>query len=465
MQEIINTISKNKNLVYINAEDKKETGFSNLLLDDSLIHKAKRSLVFLYIDNSISSISIFFSMLQSVHVLALLSPRVNPAFKNNLEQLYQPFLVYDPLRQDIPGYVRQRVSEDFFLFKNNSTPDILIHPALKLMLSTSGTTGSPKFVKLSEYNLLSNALSIIDYLPISQYDTAPLNLPVYYSYGLSILTTNAIFGGKIVCTNKDVLNKDFWSDFTSFGFTSLAGVPYVYEMLYRIGFTQKKHPSLRYMTQAGGKLTTNLVKAFAEYAQNQSIQFYVMYGQTEATARMSFLEPRFLETKLGSIGKAIKNGTFYIDEQTGELLYQGPNVFGGYAEELSDLKEFDEGEILHTGDIATVDDDGFYYITGRAKRFVKIVGSRINLDEVETMLKNHFQGNIFYVTGIQDRYILVVTTDNVLNTDKAADYLNKELGIHRSFIRIRQIKQIPLTENGKVNYTKIQQDEVEGIIR
>jgi long-chain acyl-CoA synthetase len=456
-QDIIQLIRQNKDLVLIDATHGHETGVNDLLLQQGWIDLPDRSLVFLYLDNSISSISMLLNLFNSAHVLALLSPRLNPSFKSSLETLYRPSLIFDPSRQEIIDYIRKPVTAGLQIFQNTNIRPVNLHPTLKLMLSTSGTTGSPKFVKLSSDNLLQNALSIIDYLPIFSEDVVPLNLPVYYSYGLSILTTNCIQGGKIICTNKDILNKDFWSEFGHYGFTSLAGVPYVYEVLYRIGFTKKKYLSLRYLTQAGGQLNTGLINVFCEYARNNSILFYVMYGQTEATARMSFLDPQYLETKAGSIGKPIRGGRFHLDEHIGELCYQGPNVFGGYASGPDDLSSYSSNRELRTGDIASVDEDGFYYITGRTKRFVKIIGSRINLDEVETMLKNHFHGKSFYALGLHDQYILVVTCERDFDHEIIVQFISGKLGLHRSFIKTRVLENIPLTENGKVNYTMIQQ--------
>ncbi len=453
--ELINSIIHNKSLRFIDAETKTESGVQEIFIDHEIIAGGKRSLAFLYIDNSLNSVRVLLSFLRSEHVVALLSPRLNPVFKNNLEALYSPVLIYDFTRESIPGYSFQTVADGISLFTGITGRDYPIHDSLKVLLSTSGTTGSPKFVKLSENNLLSNAVSILDYLPVNHTHNTPLNLPVYYSYGLSVLTTNAIRGGRIICTNKDVLNKEFWTDFNNYQYSSIAGVPYVYEVLHRIGFTKKSYPSIRYMTQAGGKLNNELVKVFGNYAKENNIRFYVMYGQTEATARMSYLDPAYLDSKIGSIGKPILNGKFYIDEHSGELCYTGPNVFGGYANEIPDLQFFEMNDELKTGDIASVDSDGFYYITGRSKRFVKIAGSRINLDEVESMLRNKFEGIALYCTGLNDKFILVVTMDMNFDLNLAIDFISEELALHRTFVKTRHMEQIPLTENGKVNYNLI----------
>ncbi len=454
---LIERIEQNAGLRFIDAETKMESGLSELVLQHELIVDSSKTLAFLYTDNSLQSISVLLGFLKSDHVVALLSPRLNAAFKHNLESLYTPGIIYDKSREQIPLYTQTVINDQVSLFQRIKREVYEIHPSVKVLLSTSGTTGSPKFVKLSSENLLSNALSILDYLPVCNDDVVPLNLPVYYSYGLSILTTNSIRGGKIICTNKDILNRAFWADLDQYKYSSLAGVPYVYEVLHRIGFTKKSYPSLRYLTQAGGRLNTELIKVFRDYARQHSLLFYVMYGQTEATARMSFLDPEYLDTKLGSIGKPVLNGSFYLDDDLNELCYKGPNVFGGYANDVKDLITFDSGQVLKTGDIARVDEDGFYYITGRMKRFVKIVGSRINLDEIESLLKNAFHEAIFYCMGMQDKYILVITDNISFDRNRVIDFLAEELALHRSFIKTEYLEKIPLTENGKINYTLIQQ--------
>lgn len=329
-----------------------------------------------------------------------------------------------------------------------------ISPEIKILLSTSGTTGSSKFVKLSEENLYSNAVSIVKYLPINFSDVCPLNLPLNYSYGLSILTTNAIAGGKIICGLKDILNKDFWNDFEENGFTSLAGVPYVYEILNRIGFLKKNYPSLKYLTQAGGKLNEKLISLFAEYSKNNSLDFFVMYGQTEATARMSYLNVNEFPNKIGSVGKSIDQGKFVIDQESNELIYDGPNVFGGYAECIDDLIHYVK-KPLFTGDLAKIDEDGFIYIIGRSKRFVKILGSRINLDELENNLKENFQNNTFICAGKEDTILQIACTNSTIEKVEVCNYIKELFNIHHAYIKFKIIENIPLTANGKINYIAI----------
>ncbi len=451
MIKLIDLIKGNQFLKYIDAETKEvfdiKTFTTNIWLSSQ-----KKQLAFLYLDNSLMSVKILLAFLDSQHSFVLLNPSLNDFFKLEIENQYQPDFIFDIKRKAIEKYESVSFISSQIIFNRIHKIEKQLDPKLKILLTTSGTTGSPKFVKLSEENIIANAKSIINYLPINANDITPLNLSIFYSYGLSVFTSNSIAGGTIVCTNKDILNKEFWSDFDTYGYTSLAGVPYVYEMLNRIGFTKKNYTTLKYMTQAGGKLNTNLIELFHQHLKLSGKLFFVMYGQTEATARMSYLPPNNIDDKNGSIGIPILNGKFTIDQESNELIYAGPNVFGGYANSLEDLFFFEKNTTLRTGDIARVDEDGFYYIIGRLKRFVKIFGTRTNLDEIENILRNHFFGNLFYTIGTDDEKLAIFLTNTTISEIDIKIILKEKVQIHPSIVIIKIIKEVPLTTNGKVNY-------------
>ncbi|MBW8683151.1 AMP-binding protein [Chitinophaga rhizophila] len=444
-------IARNQHLRYVDAI----TGKHYTLADLQATVEApdEQALAFLYLDNSIASVKMLLNCLNSRLTLALLSPKLHIEYKQRLEEVYAPYYIYDTTRDEIPDFD----IEESGLYRSHRGVRNVIHPDIKLMLSTSGTTGSPKFVKLSENNLVQNALSILNYLPVNSSDVTPLNLPVFYSYGLSVFTTNSIAGGQVVCGNRDVVQKEFWEDMERYGYTSVAGVPYVYEVLHRIGFNRKEYPSLRYMTQAGGKLSASLVKSFGEYLSERDKHFFVMYGQTEATARMAYMPPHNLLRKIGAIGIPIKGGQFTLAPETNELLYSGPNVFGGYAVSAADLGTFEQPPVLHTGDVAKVDADGYYYITGRLKRFVKLFGTRVNLDEVEMILNQEIQGETFACIGMEDKQLLVFHRHGIQDDASIRSLLAKKLGLHPTAFKVQQIDDFPLTPNGKLDYTALQQ--------
>lgn len=453
-QNLYNLILENTNLRYIDGATGKLYKADDF--HDSLNLDGVKSLAFLYLNNTIRSVEVLLNFLRSDHVIVLLSSGIAEYLKVQLENIYSPGYIYDISRNGISGYKVSEYGEKINLHISINPVNYEIHHNLKYLLSTSGSTGSPKFVKLSEKNLLSNALSIVDYLPIQDDDVAPLNLPLFYSYGLSVFTSNSIAGGCILCMEKDILQKDFWNDFEYYSCTSLAGVPFNYEILNRIGFCSRNYPSLRYLTQAGGKLSDGLIRNFGLYAEQYGVKFYVMYGQTEAAARMAYLHPDDVLRKTGSVGNAIKGGSFSLDPDTNELLYEGPNVFGGYASCLEDLKTFDTNSLLRTGDIGRCDEEGYFYITGRLKRFIKLSGHRINLDEIEGFLKREL-GNISVAChGVGDKFLYIVHSEPQVSEECITQLLSHRLHLHPRTIRVSYVDSIPLTANGKNDYRAIE---------
>ena len=260
-----------------------------------------------------------------------------------------------------------------------------VHEKLALLLATSGSTGSPKLVRLSRENVESNARAIREYLKLDETERPITTLPMQYTYGLSILNSHLLAGGCILMTKESCVQEGFWKFFREQKATSLGGVPYTYQILKRLRFFEQEFPWLRSMTQAGGKLPADLVTEVGTWAQARGIRFYVMYGQTEATARMSYLPPEDCLKKPGSIGIPVPGGKFSLLGEDGEpvcgtgvdgeLIYEGANVSLGYAKNKEDLMRGDENRgVLHTGDIARRDADGYYYIAGRKKRFIKLYG-------------------------------------------------------------------------------------------
>jgi len=318
-------------------------------------------------------------------------------------------------------------------------------------------------VKLTKENLYSNCNSIVEYLNIQKDHRAITNLPLYYSYGISILNTHLMKGASIVVTDKSIISKEFWDIFKKNRVTTLNGVPYNYEILRRIGLMKMDLPSLKYLTQAGGKLNNKLVTEFAVWARENRIKFFVMYGQTEATARISYLPIDKTLEKDKSIGISIPNGKLFIKNLNsneiikdnfidGELLYHGANVMMGYATKLEDLKKDDElHSILHTGDIAHKDEEGYYYITGRLKRFIKIHGNRVGLDEIEQFLKS--KAYDILCTGIDNKLMIATLNEAEIENIKK-DIINK-YSFHHSVVKVKIVDKYPITSAGKIQYKEL----------
>ena len=339
-----------------------------------------------------------------------------------------------------------------------------LHDDLALLLTTSGSTGSPKLVRQSYKNIESNTRSIIEYLSLDESERTITTLPMNYTYGLSIINTHLSVGASIVLTEKALMQKEFWQQLKEFEATSFGGVPYTYEMLNRLRFERMDLPALRCVTQAGGKLSPALHEKFAKWATEKNKKFVVMYGQTEATARMSYLPAEKSLEKSGSIGVAIPGGKFSLigddgseittPEIAGELVYYGDNVTMGYAECGEDLIKGDERNgRLETGDIAKFDKDGFFYIVGRKKRFLKIFGNRVNLDETERLLKAEFANSDFACGGVDDKMSVFLTNESL--KDAVLTFLTNTLKLHASAFKVCPIEAIPRNESGKILYSDL----------
>ena len=339
------------------------------------------------------------------------------------------------------------------------------HPNLALCLTTSGSTGSPKLVRLTKRNIISNAESIAEYLQIDEHERPITMLPMYYSYGLSIINSHLIKGATILLTDKTYAQREFWNFLRDQQATSMSGVPYTWEMLKRLRFFRMDLPSVKTMTQAGGKLNAEIAKEYIDNAAASGKRFIVMYGQTEATARMSYLPWSDAPRKFSSIGIAIPGGEFSLESDQssafsiqnsvtqGELVYRGPNVSMGYAECAEDLSKGDENHgVLHTGDMARVDEDGFYYITGRKKRFVKIWGNRCNLDAVEQIVKQVTSSCA--VVGVDDQITVFVTKEGLEAEIK--NLLASKTGLNSKAFAVRTIDAIPVKDSGKIDYPQLQ---------
>jgi acyl-coenzyme A synthetase/AMP-(fatty) acid ligase len=383
--------------------------------------------------------------------------------------IYQPEYIWIPTARvnEIGGKTIYKLGEyslQQMAYENPlSAEQKVINLELLLCLTTSGSTGSPKLVRLSEKNLLSNAESIAQYLDITESERPVTSLPMYYSFGMSVINSHLIKGATILLTDKAVVQKEFWSFIKEQKATSIAGVPYTYEMLKRLRFFRMDLPELKTMIQAGGKLNAAFVKEYVDFAEQTGKKFIVMYGQTEAAPRMSYLPFDKAVEKNASIGIAIPGGRLSVvdgdgkeitePEVDGELVYIGDNVCLGYAESRADLMKGDENYgVLHTGDIAQFDSDGFYYITGRMKRFVKIWGNRTNLDATEQLVKaitpNCACG------GVDDLITVFVTEDGL--EDKIKSMLTEKTGLNTRAFQVKKIDSIPVKSSGKIDYPQLQ---------
>jgi acyl-coenzyme A synthetase/AMP-(fatty) acid ligase len=398
-------------------------------------------------NNGIGCLTAYLSAQRKRLPVLLVDAALVPELRKSLYGRYRVSIVFDAVRG---SWARH----------HSSAPEL--HPDLALLLSTSGSTGSPKLVRLSHGNLACNARAIANYLHLTSAERPITALPLQYAYGLSVVNSHLATGAALVLTDLTMAERSFWERMTGGRVTSFAGVPMMYEMLRRLRVDRMDLPCLKTLTQAGGRLAPASVEWMAKLSQERGWRFFVMYGQTEATARMAYLPPQLVASHPSSIGLPIPGGRFEIEDDSGniivengrvgQLIYYGDNVMMGYAEGPDDLSLGDEYRgRLPTGDLAEGGPEGLYYIRGRRARFVKIFGNRLGLDEVEAMLEQ--RGYAVVVTGRDDRLVLAALELDVL--EQARTLVGSLYRIHLSAIAIVRLDEIPRSASGKVSYTDV----------
>lgn len=403
-----------------------------------------KKLIFLKLENTYTSLIAYFACLRERHPFLVINAAIEKFELDKLLTIYKPNLIIQNLEIMPFSFVEH-----------------IIHDQLALLLSTSGTTGSPSLVRLSANNIRSNAASIVKYLKIENYDKTITTLPMSYAYGLSIINSHFHAGACVVLNALTFFDQGFWDAINNHQVTSFSGVPYTFEILKKLNYVNFNTNSIRYLTQAGGHLDDSVKEYFIDVCQKKGQSFFVMYGQTEASPRMSFVPSEKLAQKISSIGIAIPGGTLTIRNGSsdiinqpyihGEIFYEGPNVMLGLASSLTDLANGDEQNgVLATGDIGYFDSDDFFYIIGRSKRFIKVHGHRINMDEIEHwLLAQRITG---VVIAVDEKLTLCLekhTGDCSLLKKQLSAYFN----LHISGILIHALSfELPRMPSGKVNY-------------
>jgi len=466
MVNIFDSLEKYENYTAVITEKGIEVSYGDLVrMADEVANKAEpRSLVFSICRNCTESVAGYIGFLRKRIVPLLLNESLHEDLFVALMENYRPKYIYAPIEK-----INEKLSKfivytcgEYALVRTNYEIDYTMHDHLALLLTTSGSTGSSKLVRQSYRNIEANTKSIVKYLKINKKDRAITTLPMSYTYGLSIINTHLYSGASIILTEATLMNKAFWKLLKEQKATTFGGVPYTYEIFKKLRFAKMDLPSLRYITQAGGKLSKELSEEFAQICIQKGIEMIVMYGQTEATARMSYLPWKYAISKAGSIGIPIPGGKLWIEdvnnctieecEIVGELIYRGENVTLGYAEVRHDLIKEDENQgVLHTGDMAKLDSDGFYHIVGRKKRFLKLFGSRVNLDEMERLLKKERYDCV--CVGEDDELRIYVTgTDKI---EEVRHFILSHTDINRAGFKVFAIDSIPRNESGKVLYSEL----------
>lgn len=454
-----------QNTVCVQPDGKSNT-YAQLSHDaqELAVRMEPHTLLFCLCENCYEALVGYVAAVNNGNVVLMLDAHIDHAALDTLCHTYRPQYLWMPkaVEEGAEGSAAWQLG-NYLLKATDSKLTTPLPEELAVLLTTSGSTGSPKLVRLSWQNLLSNARSIVEYLHITADERPVTGLPMYYSFGLSIINSHLLVGATLLMTSDSYVQREFWTFANEQGFTSFSGIPYTFEILKRLRFWTMKCPTLRTLTQAGGKLSNELLQYFIENGKEKGVTFYLMYGQTEATARMSYLPPEYALEKLGSIGKGIPGGTFSLQDDdgrditqpnvVGELVYMGENVSLGYAEKLDDLYKPDENQgVLHTGDLAYRDEDGFYFIAGRKKRFLKLFGNRVSLDYIEALLKAYLKECV--CVG-NDSKLIIYTIDKDFDAEAIIDFLVGRTKILRSVFSVRRVEAIPRSETGKILYKEL----------
>ena len=416
----------------------------------------KRTLIFILAENRIGSLLGYTASLSNRIVPLILSSKTEQGLYENLRDMYRPEYMWVPEEMvDSLGYEAIFSAWDYTLVKTGMTAPAL-YDDLSLLLPTSGSTGSPKLVRHSYRNIEANAENVKNLFRLTPDERAMAILPMHYTMGLSVIASHLKAGATLLLSGRSLLDKGFWAMLKEA--TSFTGVPYSYELLMKMRFTRMDLPSLRIITQGGGKLTPEMFQALAQYAHDKGKQFIATYGQSECTARMAYLPAELALTKTCSIGIAEPGGQLSIidsdgnetleGEATGEMVYQGENVTLGYAYSAEDLVKGDENHgVMHTGDLARRDADGCYFIVGRLKRFLKIFGLRIGLDEVEQMILSNFDTDC-YCKGNDEKLIILITNPAI--AEQLPAYIEEKTHLFHRNIEVQVVEKILRNEAGKV---------------
>lgn len=437
--------------------------------------------IMLLSENNVFFIISYLSIIKSGNTVILLEAKIS---EGDLEYIFKKCSINAVFVQDKFAFKVTKFSGK--LNKKIFTESILKGPStdsrktiniknrkddIALVIFTSGSTGKKKGVILTHANIKANTESIIEYLGLKNKDRIEVVLPFFYSYGLSLLNTHLRVGGSMVI-NHSIFLGSAMGEIKKYKCTGFAGVPSTFQILInKTDFLKQKFSSIRYFTQAGGKLSNkfikNIVKAF-----HQKL-FFVMYGATEATARLSFLPPNLVTKKLGSIGKGIPNVKLKVVDakgnpvkvgEIGEISAEGRNIMKGYYKDPEATKKSIKNGKLYTGDLAIVDEEGFIYIVGRAKNMIKSAGHKVFPAEIEETINYVRDVSDCAAFGRPDE-ILGEAIIVAVSTKKPSEKLKKEILSYcaRTAPSYKVPKDIvffdefPLNASKKINRLKIKE--------
>ena len=432
----------------------------------------EKRLAFVIVDRTSDSLVALLAAAAAGHAVALIDQTLSAQKMAALLGSYRPDIVLGPGSLEATLSLARIASWKTFSDETGAVNGAIdsaagerapIHPSLSLLLATSGTTGAPRFVRLSRAAVLANASQIAEALAVDDHSVGILHLPLHYSYGLSVATSHLAAGASVFVLDDAITSRSFWSSVARAGGTHFPGVPFHYATLARLGLELVPDCVMTF-TQAGGALDPRSQRITHEFAQSRGGQFYVMYGQTEASPRMATLQHADFERKQGSVGLPLAGASVSIEDEgvalpvgvSGPVVYRGPNVMMGYADRREDLERGDEAHgQLETGDVGYLDGDGYLFLTGRTKRFAKIAGLRLGLDQIE---KEFAPASSVACVDAGERIAVFFDEHTARDSVKArAKALAAEYKIPPNSFRLTPVSAIPRTTGGKIDYSRLKE--------
>ena len=431
-----------------------------------------RCLAFVLCENSAGSLLGYLAMVEAGIVPVMLSKELNEELLVKLCDIYRPALIWLPSCEVDSkvqalgiGFGQQNVLYERcgYLLLRTDNKAYPLNDLLSLCLSTSGSTGSPKLVRYTRDNLEANARNVALAFEWTPDERAFADLGMQYTMGLNVINTHLYAGAEVLLCDSNPMSGEYWDFLEKTKATNITGVPFSYEIFHRLLITRKDLPNLRTFAEGGGRLSDDRFEEFAQYARTSGKRFIATFGTTETAARMSYLPAGYACEKTGSIGMPIPGGEMYLLDAEGnridtlvaegELVYKGPNVTMGYARCKEDLALGDVWQgTYRTGDLARRDANGFYYITGRLGRFVKLLGHRISLDECERLIQSALDIDC---ACVGDDSAIVVFCEDESQLDECTMVLQDKIGIRPSQCQVVHIDVIPRTESGKKKYAEL----------
>ena len=434
-------------------------------LQGELSGVAPGELAMMLCENSVGALAGYAALLNGGHPMLMVSAELPEDERRQIMNAYRPALVFAPRPQrgDYTHMRELRAIDNYILFSTNYSEPWPVNPALGQLITTSGSTGSVKYVRHSWDNIRVNARIFVEIMGMTAEERTITTLPMHYTGGLSIICASLMAGAAMVVTRRGVMDEEFWDLFENERVTAFHGVSRTFDMLRRLDMFCEDFPDLRVMSQGGSRLDKDLHRYVAQYAGDYGKRFVVVYGQSEATAAISCLPAERALDKPGSVGVAVPGGSIeLIDAEgkpvvephiPGELVYRGANVALGYATRGEDLARGDDWRgVLRTGDVAERDGDGFLYITGRLKRFIKMSGHRISLDEIDEKIMDEIHIRCVS-SGVDDHLVIFVLSDG--DADAVRDFIRRRLSVVRTGCKVVTIDAFPANQAGKVLYGEL----------